>query len=284
VIFYRYLPADPADLAAGGVLETMALDGELDTAGWTEGMSAQAGWVVVDNPDWAPGELTTWLQAQAKGAARISRGEGAWYGNGVVYVVASNGGPARQGQVFAYDPASSTFTCVFASPSADVLNATGGAARILGLVYEAVAGSVAVASWEHRPITLIGAGSPRPVAGTSKTKPWRTSAVHLGGLLAGQPAALRGGAARAVADRAAQAGEVLDEPAGVRVEGECRRTTGGERVAGRGAVRERRGVAELVVADQSDAVAVAERAHASCAPGVGRPSVMVSRASRSSGT
>src|SRR5690606_8001161 len=62
-------------------------------------------------------------QASAKGAARISRGEGAWYGNGVIYVVSTDGGPARQGQVFAYDPVAETFTCVFASPSADVLNA-----------------------------------------------------------------------------------------------------------------------------------------------------------------
>jgi uncharacterized protein len=58
-----------------------------------------------------------------KGAARISRGEGAWYGNGVVYVISTDGGPARQGQVFALDPAAGTFTCVFASLAANVLNA-----------------------------------------------------------------------------------------------------------------------------------------------------------------
>jgi secreted PhoX family phosphatase len=86
-------------------------------------MSAQADWVTVDNPDWGPGEPTCWQQAAAKGAARISRGEGAWYGNGVVYAISTNGGPARQGQVFAYDPVNETFTCVYASPSADVLNA-----------------------------------------------------------------------------------------------------------------------------------------------------------------
>ncbi len=121
--FYRYVPVDPANLAAGGVLEAMVLEGTTDTIGWTMGMSAAAEWFVVENPDWGPGEPTTWQQANAKGAARISRGEGAWYGNGVIYVISTNGGPARQGQVFAYDPASATFTCVFASPSADVLNA-----------------------------------------------------------------------------------------------------------------------------------------------------------------
>jgi secreted PhoX family phosphatase len=120
---YRFVPANPANLAAGGVLEAMKLAGTTDTIDWTTGMSAAAEWVVVDNPDWGPGEPSTWVQAAAKGAARISRGEGAWYGNGVIYVVSTSGGPARQGQVFAYDPVAATFTCVFSSPSSSVLNA-----------------------------------------------------------------------------------------------------------------------------------------------------------------
>jgi secreted PhoX family phosphatase len=120
---YRYVPTDPADLAAGGVLEAMVLDGTTDTALWDTGDSAAAEWVVVDSPDWAPGEPTPWQQAQAKGAARIVRGEGAWYGNKLVYVISTSGGVVGQGQVFAYDPEHAIFTCVFASPSADVLNA-----------------------------------------------------------------------------------------------------------------------------------------------------------------
>jgi len=122
--FYRFRPNDPANLAAGGVLEAMKLAGTADTKPWTTGTSAPVeAWVTVDSPDWAPPAPSPWLQVTAKGAARISRGEGAWYGNGVVYVISTNGGPAGQGQVFAYDPAAGTFTCVFASPSAAVLNA-----------------------------------------------------------------------------------------------------------------------------------------------------------------
>jgi secreted PhoX family phosphatase len=122
--FYRFRPVDPRNLAAGGVLEAMKLAGTTDTRDWTTGTSAAVDqWVVVDNPDWAPPEPSPWIQASAKGAARISRGEGAWYGNGVIYVVSTDGGPARQGQVFAYDPVADRFTCVFASPSAAVLNA-----------------------------------------------------------------------------------------------------------------------------------------------------------------
>jgi uncharacterized protein len=120
---YRYVPSDPANLAAGGVLEAMKLAGTNTTASWTTGTSEGAEWVTVDNPDWGPGEQTTWQQASAKGAARIVRGEGAWYGNGLIYIVSTGGGPAGQGQVFAYDPVASTFTCVFASPSDSVLNA-----------------------------------------------------------------------------------------------------------------------------------------------------------------
>ena len=79
--------------------------------------------MVVDSPDWAPGEPTRGQQVEAQGAARISAGEGCWYGNGLIYVISTNGAPSGQGQVFAYDPVGATFTCVFASPSSDVLNA-----------------------------------------------------------------------------------------------------------------------------------------------------------------
>ncbi len=121
---YRFRPADPAHLAAGGVLEAMKLAGTTDTREWTTGTSAAVeGWVTVDTPDWAPPTPSPWNQVRVKGAARISRGEGAWYGNGVVYVISTDGAPSRQGQVFALDPAAGTFTCVFASPSAGVLNA-----------------------------------------------------------------------------------------------------------------------------------------------------------------
>lgn len=120
---YRYVSRDPANLAAGGELQAMTLEGHSTTVSWATGASASAGWVTVDNPDWGPGEPSVWQQAEANGAARIIRGEGAWHGNGVIYVVSTSGGPAGQGQVFAYDPVAETFTCVFASPSAQVLNA-----------------------------------------------------------------------------------------------------------------------------------------------------------------
>ncbi|HEU5084705.1 MAG TPA: alkaline phosphatase PhoX [Acidimicrobiales bacterium] len=120
---YRYVPVDPADLAAGGELQAMVLDGTTSTSMWDQGDTAAATWVTIDNPDWGPGEQSCWQQASAKGAARIVRGEGAWYGNDVIYIISTSGGPAGEGQVFAYDPAAATFTCVYASPGAETLNA-----------------------------------------------------------------------------------------------------------------------------------------------------------------
>lgn len=115
---YRYRPNDPANLHAGGVLEAMRLADTLDTSPWVTGDSDRiAEWVEVDDPDWAPGEPSTWQQVQPKGAARIVRGEGAWYGNGVVYLISTSGGPAKLGQVFALDPAAQTFTSLFTSTS-----------------------------------------------------------------------------------------------------------------------------------------------------------------------
>ena len=115
---YRYRPADRANLHAGGVLEAMKLAGTTDTTGWATGDAAPiAEWVRVDVPDWAPGTPSCWQQVQPKGAAKVSRGEGAWYGNGVIYLVSTDGGPAKLGQVFALDPVAQTFTSVFTSTS-----------------------------------------------------------------------------------------------------------------------------------------------------------------------
>lgn len=60
-------------------------------------------------------------EGQSKGAATFSRGEGAWYGNGLIYFVCTNGGNRGRGQVFAYDPAAETLTLVFeAVPAAEL--------------------------------------------------------------------------------------------------------------------------------------------------------------------
>jgi secreted PhoX family phosphatase len=82
-------------------------------------------WHVIDTPDpaVATGTTSVYNQGRAKGAARFGKLEGAWYGNGRIYFVASSGGNAEQGQIFEYDPANERLRLLFESPSADVLNA-----------------------------------------------------------------------------------------------------------------------------------------------------------------
>jgi uncharacterized protein DUF839 len=68
------------------------------------------------------GNDTVWQEAALKGAARIVRGEGCWFGNGLIYLSATGGAAAGEGQVFALDPVGQTLACVFASPGAAVLD------------------------------------------------------------------------------------------------------------------------------------------------------------------
>ena len=70
-------------------------------------------------------ELAVFRQGLAKGGARFARLEGAFHGDGGIYVVSTNGGDATSGQVFHYRPSSAAegeLTLVFESPSPDVLD------------------------------------------------------------------------------------------------------------------------------------------------------------------
>jgi uncharacterized repeat protein (TIGR03803 family) len=67
----------------------------------------------------------SWLTCEETtlGPAANNDLEGAWYGHGSIYFVASGGGDAGEGQIFEYDPANQRLRLLFESPSADVLNA-----------------------------------------------------------------------------------------------------------------------------------------------------------------
>jgi secreted PhoX family phosphatase len=119
---FRFRPATPGNLHGGGVLEMLVINGgPYDTRRDGTGTTyASTSWVTIDNPDPATGVPTT--EGIAKGGAVFNRLEGAWYGNGKIYIVSTSGGPAGQGQIFEYDPASGAMRVLFASPSAAVLN------------------------------------------------------------------------------------------------------------------------------------------------------------------
>jgi uncharacterized protein len=121
---YRFIPAVPGDLSAGGTLEMLVINGgAYDTR--TDGTGTtydSTSWVRIDNPDWAPGQPSTVQQGIAKGGAVFARLEGIWYGDGKLYIVSTSGGPIGQGQIFEYEPASGALRVLYASPAADILN------------------------------------------------------------------------------------------------------------------------------------------------------------------
>lgn len=124
--FYRYIPDVPGKLLAGGKLQALKLrdfPGADTKTGFlgTLNKPLACEWVDIDNVD--PDTDSVRYQAHAKGAAKFSRGEGVWYGDGRVYFVCSNGGDIGKGQVWAYHPAADTVTLVVESTDASVLEA-----------------------------------------------------------------------------------------------------------------------------------------------------------------
>jgi secreted PhoX family phosphatase len=122
---YRFRPKRRGVLREGGALEAMVIDDprlQSDASGSAstrQGMRGLLGaplrvrWILIEEPD--PMEDTVRYEALVKGAARFSRGEGAWYGNGRVYFVCTTGGDAGKGQVWAFDPKSETVTLIVES-------------------------------------------------------------------------------------------------------------------------------------------------------------------------
>lgn len=154
--FYRFVPAvgrpnAPGQLTKGGSLYALKIKGSNVSVNTTNNPSqgGQLGlikpgetklveWVLIDNPDpvdekrtgnVTAGEVGVRYQAQSKGAAIFYRGEGAWYGNGLVYFVATQAGPPASGstngrgngQVWAYNPANETLTLLVEAASSGEL-------------------------------------------------------------------------------------------------------------------------------------------------------------------
>jgi len=126
--FYRYLPDVPGRLVEGGELQALKIVGDeffaVNTrSGFLDLLNTPlpVEWVTIDDVD--PVGDTVRLEGKNKGAALFSRGEGAWYGNGLIYFCCSDGGNARAGQIWAYDPAAETVTLVVESVTRDVLDA-----------------------------------------------------------------------------------------------------------------------------------------------------------------
>ena len=128
---YRYIPTTRNKLAEGGRLQMLAVDGRLafDTSrGQRAGATYDIHWVDIAEPDrphaggasgYGMGVLRQGLD---RGGAIFSRLEGAIFGDGRLYVTATDGGEAKMGQVWEIDPRRDLLRLVFESPGAPVLN------------------------------------------------------------------------------------------------------------------------------------------------------------------
>ncbi len=128
---YRFIPDQPGVLAAGGKLQMLAVTGKpgyLTARNQAQGTVLPVHWVDIDDPDpegAGEDELAVFRQGLAKGGARFARLEGAFHGDGGIYVVSTNGGDETSGQVFHYRPVSADrgeLTLVFESPGPEVLD------------------------------------------------------------------------------------------------------------------------------------------------------------------
>ena len=107
--FYRFLPAEPGNLAAGGKLQALAIDGRpsLDTRNWKSQLVAAGDklpvrWIDLDDAQ-APKDDLRYRTFNA-GGARFARGEGIWWVDGAACFACTTGGKAEIGQLWRYHP------------------------------------------------------------------------------------------------------------------------------------------------------------------------------------
>jgi len=106
--FYRFRPSNPRNLAAGGTLEMLAVQGRpnadlRDSEGFgaplTQGTRLRTTWVPITQPDPDAGNSTVFNEGWAAGGALFNRLEGCWYGRGSIFFTSTSGGNAKNGDV-----------------------------------------------------------------------------------------------------------------------------------------------------------------------------------------
>jgi secreted PhoX family phosphatase len=106
-LFYRFLPNQQGNLAAGGRLQALAINGLPDARNWQAAAFAPQAWhavrwVDLDNVESPEDDLRQ--RGAAAGATMFARGEGIWMGEGELYFTCTNGGAAKLGQIFRLRP------------------------------------------------------------------------------------------------------------------------------------------------------------------------------------
>lgn len=106
-LLYRFIPDQPGKLSEGGKLQALVVEGSADTRNWDTpsvavGQLLEASWIELDNIEAPEDDLR--LRGAAAGASLFARGEGIWIGDGELYFTCTNGGAAREGQIFRLRP------------------------------------------------------------------------------------------------------------------------------------------------------------------------------------
>jgi hypothetical protein len=131
--FYRFTPNQRENLAAGGLLEMLAVTGNAGASmfiGQRVGVRLPVHWVPIPVPDpnLEGGGLSCFAQGRAAGGAAFNRLEGIWRGldGGSMYFVSTSGGEAQRGQLWHYIPGrhgdADELVLVFQSPLGSVLD------------------------------------------------------------------------------------------------------------------------------------------------------------------
>lgn len=113
-VFYRFIPAVPGDLAKGGRLQAMVIEGLPDTRNWQSTAMARrqfypVRWIDLDEVEAPRDDLR--LRAAAAGAALVARGEGLHMGTDDLYICATSGGAKQLGQILRLVPGRGTGPC-----------------------------------------------------------------------------------------------------------------------------------------------------------------------------
>jgi secreted PhoX family phosphatase len=109
-LFYRFIPEIPGDLHQGGRLQALVIDDMpanathnwSKTAAVRQNVPMRTRWIDLDDVDSDENDLRR--RGAELGAATFARGEGLCNADGDMVFTCTNGGPARLGQVFRYQP------------------------------------------------------------------------------------------------------------------------------------------------------------------------------------
>jgi len=109
-LLYRFIPNTPGELLKGGLLQALVIKNNpsMDTRNWEEKRTVELNtpfdveWIDMENVMAPDDDLRH--RGFENGAAKFARGEGMWYGNGVVFFACTNGGSAKKGQIWKYTP------------------------------------------------------------------------------------------------------------------------------------------------------------------------------------